>query len=94
MMPAEKALQLFDEAPDFDSKIQVFCDYLTDILTVKEKLKPREKIQFKGGAVKSDRLHRHNIERSGADQSATPGGHVNPPTRHVRITNSGRKWVT
>lgn len=94
MMSASEALETFDNATDFESKIQVFCDYLTEQLTIKEKLKPRAKMEFKGGAIKNDRVHSHHVQRTSADQPLTTGGRSHAPTRIIRNLNGGSQWIT
>lgn len=93
-MTADDALAAFDDAEDYDSKVAVFAEFMADELAVKEKLKRRDKIEFKGGAIKRDRLHRYDFQRSSPDQPVVAGGYANPPTRVIRIINCGSEWVS
>lgn len=95
-MTPEEALTLFDNASDFDSKVNAFIQYFTDSITPKEIAKPRERIHFKGsgGVVRDDRLHRYHFQRASPNQPVATGGYVNPPTRIVRIVNCGSEWVS
>lgn len=95
-MTPDEALAAFDNASEYDDKVDAFIQYFTDSITLKEIAKPRERIHFKGsgGVVKDDRLHRYHFQRASPNQSAIAGGHINPPTRVVRIVNCGSEWVT
>lgn len=93
MTPGE-ALAQFDSVDDYDAKVDAFIQYFTDSITPKEKVKPRERMQFKGsGGVVNDRLHSHHRQRSSPNQPVVAGRHANPPTRIVRIINCGSEWV-
>jgi hypothetical protein len=94
-MTPDEALAQFDNASDYDSKIDAFIQYFTDSITPRKKVKPRGRMQFKGsgGVVLNDGLHRYHFQRASPNQPVATGGHANPPTRIVRIINCGSEWV-